>query len=173
MWQNRAAQGGASFFFPVFNYGRLINQVRVQDATFQQAILNYQNTVLVAQKEVADGLSAFYNQQMVLTNLLEAAFNAHRATTLSIVEYKAGEDDYTTVLSAEQTQLSVEDAVVTAKGSVVLGLIDIYEALGGGWEIRDGHDVIPDDVKAAMAKRTNWGKMLERDHHLPKNSPGP
>ncbi len=173
MWQNRAVQGGASFFFPVFNYGRLINQVRVQDASFQQAILNYQNTVLTAQQEVANGLSAFYNQQLVLTNLLEAAFNARRATELSIVEYKAGEDDYTTVLSAEQTQLSVEDDVVNAKGAVALGLISIYEALGGGWEIRDGHDVVPDNVKAEMARRTNWGKMMERDKHLPKNSPGP
>ncbi len=173
MWQNRAVQGGASFFFPLFNYGQLVNQVRVQDATFQQAILNYQNTVLVAQKEVADGLSAFYNQQLVLTNLLEAATNAQRATVLSIVEYKAGEDDYTTVLSAEQSQLSVEDAVVNAKGAVVLGLIDVYQALGGGWEIRDGHDVVPAEVKEAMARRTNWGKMLERDRHMPKNSPGP
>ena len=59
LWQNRVAQAGASFFFPVFNYGRLINQVRVQDAVFQQAVLNYQNTVLTAQQEVEDGLSAF------------------------------------------------------------------------------------------------------------------
>jgi NodT family efflux transporter outer membrane factor (OMF) lipoprotein len=173
MWQNRAVQGGGSFFFPVFNYGRLVNQVRVQDASFQQSILTYQNTVLTAQQEVENGLSAFYNQQLVLTNLLAAAANARRATELSIVEYKGGEDDYTTVLSAEQTQLSVEDAVATAKGSVVLGLISIYRALGGGWEIRQGHDVLPDSVKAEMAKRTNWGKMLEREHHLPKNSPGP
>ena len=77
------------------------------------------------------------------------------------------------MLSAEQTQLRIEDAVATAKGSVVLGLISIYRALGGGWEIRQGHDVLPDSVKAEMAKRTNWGKMLEREHHLPKNSPGP
>ncbi len=173
MWQNRVIQGGGSFFFPILNYGRLINQVRVQDAVFVESILNYQNTVLTAQQEVEDGLSAFYNQQLVLTNLLQAAGNARRATELSIIEYKAGEDDYTTVLSAEQSQLSVEDAVATAKGSVVLGLISIYQALGGGWEIRDGHDVVSDEVKAELARRTHWGKMLEREHHLPKNSPGP
>ena len=50
LWQSRVAQAGASFFFPIFNYGRLVNQVRVQDAQFQEAVLNYQNTVLNAQQ---------------------------------------------------------------------------------------------------------------------------
>ena len=168
MWENRAAQAGASFMFPVFNYGRLLNQVRVQDAAFQEAILNYENTVLAAQKEVEDGLSAFNNQQQVLLRLTEAATNAQRSTQLSMVQYKAGEANYTTVLSTEQSQLSVEDSLAQAKGSVLLGLISVYRALGGGWEIREGRDVIPPEVKAEMARRTDWGRMLEPQHHLPK-----
>lgn len=47
-WQGRALKAGAGFVFPIFNYGRLINQVRVQDAQFQAAVLQYQNTVLSA-----------------------------------------------------------------------------------------------------------------------------
>ena len=170
MWENRAAQAGASFTFPILNYGRLINQVRVQDAAFQQAILNYENTVLSAQKEVEDGLSAFNNQQQVLLRLTEAATNAQRSTQLSMVQYKAGEANYTTVLSTEQSQLSVEDSLAQAKGSVLLGLISIYRALGGGWEIREGRDVVPAEVKAEMARRTDWGRMLEPQRHLPKTS---
>ena len=65
-WQSRVAQAGASFFFPIFNYGRLVNQVRVQDAVFEQAVLNYQNTVLTAQQEVEDGLSAFATSREAL-----------------------------------------------------------------------------------------------------------
>ena len=168
MWENRAAQAGASFTFPIFNYGRLINQVRVQDAAFQQAILNYQNTVLAAQKEVEDGLSAFNNQQQVMLRLAEAATNAQRSTQLSMIQYKAGEATYTTVLSTEQSQLSVQDALAQAKGSVLLGLISVYRALGGGWQIREGHDVVPEEVKAEMARRTDWGRMLQPQHHLPK-----
>ena len=71
------------------------------------------------------------------------------------------------MLTAEQEQLSVEDDVATTKGNVVLGLISVYRALGGGWQIRNGHDVISDRVKAEMAARTDWGKMLEPSHHLP------
>ena len=170
-WQRRVAQAGASFFFPVFNYGRLINQVRVQDAVFEQSVLNYQNTVLTAQQEVENGLSAFATSRAALEELETAATAAARSTQLSILQYKAGEVDYTTVVTSEQSQLSIEDSVATTKGNVALGLIAIYRALGGGWEIREGGDVISDEVKAEMARRTNWGRMLETAQHMPKTSP--
>jgi len=170
-WQRRVAQAGASFFFPIFNYGRLVNQVRVQDAVFEQAVLNYQNTVLTAQQEVEDGLSAFGTSRAALAELETAAEAAARSTKLSILQYKAGEVDYTTVVTSEQSQLSIEDSVASTRGNVALGLIAIYRALGGGWEIREGGDVISDEVKAEMARRTNWGKLLETARHIPKNSP--
>ncbi len=171
LWQNRVAQAGASFFFPIFNYGRLVNQVRVQDAVFQQAVLNYQNTVLTAQQEVENGLSAFATSREALASLDTAATAAERSTHLSLLQYKAGETNYTTVLTTEQSQLSVEDTVASTRGNVALGLISVYRALGGGWEIREGQDVVSDEVKAEMARRTNWGRMLETAQHMPKVSP--
>jgi NodT family efflux transporter outer membrane factor (OMF) lipoprotein len=170
-WQSRAVNAGAGLVFPVFNYGRLVNQVRVQDAQFQQAVLNYQNTVLQAQQEVEDGLAAFAGQQRVVTRLTEADAAARRSTDLAIIQYKGGQTDYTTVLSAEQEQLAVEDALASARGGVVQGIIAVYRALGGGWQIREGHDVVSDEVKAEMARRTDWGRMLEPSHHLPKTPP--
>lgn len=167
LWQSRAAQAGAAMVWPVFNYGRLVNQVRVQDAGFQQAVLNYQNTVLTAQQEVQNGLSAFLTERQALTNLVAAADAARRSYDLSMIQYKAGETDYTTVLNAEQAQLSLEDSVATAQGTVVLNLIAVYRALGGGWQLREGRDVISDEVKAAMARRTRWGALLEPQNHLP------
>ena len=166
-WQNRVVNAGAGVVFPIFNYGRLINQVRVQDAQFEQALLNYQNTVLTAQQEVENGLANFSNQQAALASLNRAATAARRSTDLSMVQYKEGQTDFTTVLTAEQEQLNVEDNLAATRGNVVLGLISVYRALGGGWQIRDGHDVISDKVKAEMAQRTDWGKMLEPSHHLP------
>ena len=170
-WQSRVAQAGASFFFPILNYGRLVNQVRVQDAQFQEAVLNYQNTVLKAQQEVEDGLSAFYTSQEALTNLDAAAKAAVRSTQLSLLQYKAGETTYTTVITSEQSQLTIEDSVASTKGNVALGLISVYRALGGGWELRGDRDVVSDEVKAEMERRTNWGEMLEASRHLPKVSP--
>ena len=170
-WQNRAINAGAGVVMPVFNYGRLMNQVRVQDAQFQQAVLNYQNTVLAAQQEVENGLASFANEQDALVSLNQAAGSARRSTDLAMIQYKGGQTDYTTVLTAEQAELSVENSVASTKGNVALGLIAVYRALGGGWEIRGDHDVISDEVKAEMKRRTDWGRMLDPSHHLPKTSP--
>jgi NodT family efflux transporter outer membrane factor (OMF) lipoprotein len=170
-WESRALNAGAGLVFPVFNYGRLINQVRVQDAQFQEAVLNYQNTVLVAQQEVENGLAAFADQQRAALQLEKAAAAARRSTELALIQYKAGQTDYTTVLTAEQGQLSVEDSLASTQGNVVLGIISVYRALGGGWELRAGHDVISDEVKAEMARRTNWGRLLEPSGHMPSNPP--
>ena len=170
-WQSRALNAGAGLVMPVFNYGRIINQVRVQDAQFQQAVLKYQNTVLAAQQEVENGLASFANEQGALTALNRAAGSAIRATDLAMIQYKGGQTDYTTVLNAEQSQLSVENNVASTKGNVALGLIAVYRALGGGWEIRGSQDVISDAVKAEMKQRTDWGSLLEPTHHLPAASP--
>jgi NodT family efflux transporter outer membrane factor (OMF) lipoprotein len=168
-WESRALKAGAGFVFPIFNYGRLINQVRVQDAQFQQTVLHYQDTVLSAQREVEDGLAAFANEQRVVTLLQRAATSARRSTALALIQYKGGQTDYTTVVSAEQSQLSVEDSLASNQGNVALGIISVYRALGGGWQIRAGRDVVLDEVKAEMARRTDWGRLLEPGRHLPAN----
>ena len=166
-WESRALKAGAGFVFPIFNYGRLINQVRVQDAQFQAAVLQYQNTVLSAQREVEDGLTSFANEQRAAALLGRAAVASRRSTELAMIQYKGGQTDYTTVVSAEQNELAVEDSLASTQGNVVLGIISVYRALGGGWQIREGHDVLPDEVKAEMARRTNWGRLLEPGQHLP------
>lgn len=166
-WESRALSAGAGLAWPIFNYGRLENQVRVQDAQFQAVVLNYQNTVLTAQQEVENGLAAFADQQRAVLLFGRAATAARRTTELAMIQYKGGQTDYTTVLTAEQGQLAVEDSLASAQGNVVLGIISVYRALGGGWQIREGHDVISEEVKAEMARRTDWGRMLEPSHHLP------
>jgi NodT family efflux transporter outer membrane factor (OMF) lipoprotein len=170
-WENRLIDAGAGLVMPIFNYGRLINQVRVQDAQFQQAVLNYQNTVLAAQQEVENGLVSFANEQKALDSLNRAAASARRSRDLAMIQYRGGQTDYTTVLSAEQAELSVENNVAATKGKVAMGLIAVYRALGGGWEIRGDRDVVSNEVKAEMKKRTDWGRMLEPSHHLPKILP--
>lgn len=170
-WENAIVQGASSFTMPILNYGRLINKVREQDANFQEAILNYQNTVLNAQKEVEDGLSAFKYGKQSVNYLEEAVSSAKMSTKLSIDRYKAGQTDFTTVLTALQQQLSVENSLVGAKGDVMLGLVGAYRALGGGWQLREGRDVISAETKHEMTRRTRWGRMMEPDQHLPKVPP--
>jgi len=170
-WQNAVVNAGGNIAMPVLNYGRLINQVRQQDAAFQEAALTYQNTVLSAQKDVENGLTQFYNGRASMVFLAEAVQSARTSTALAISRYKAGQSDYTTVLSAEQAQLSVELNYANAQSSAVAGVVNTYRALGGGWQLRNGGDVISEAVKKQMAERTNWGRMLEPQNHLPAVSP--
>ena len=170
-WQNALVNSASGFTMPLLNYGRLMNQVRVSDAAFQSALLNYQNTVLSAQKEVENGLSAYYHGKESLHYLGEAVKAAKQSTKLAIVRYKEGQADYTTVLTAQQQQLLAENSYAAAQGSTVIGVVATYRALGGGWQIRNGHDVISDEVKKQMTDRCNWGRMLQPMHHLPRKAP--
>lgn len=163
-WDNRAAAAGASFVFPIFNYGRIVNSIRVQDAVFQQAVLSYQNTVLQAQQQVEDSREAFTAAQATLVSLGSAADSARLTTELAFVRYKEGASDYTTVLSALQLQLQIEDALASARGGVPLALVSVYLALGGGWQLREGQQLLPADTREEMKQRTNWG-------HLPNGGP--
>ncbi len=166
-WNNRDTAVSASFVFPILNYGRIVNSVRVQDAVFQQAVLNYQNTVLQAQQEVEDGRSAFVAAQQTIAMLGEAVTSAKRTTELAIVRYKEGASDYTTVLSAEQVQLQIEDSYASARGALPLALVSVYRALGGGWQLREGQQLLPQPTREQMEKRTNWGRLPDGGPRLP------
>ncbi len=172
-WGNRASSVGGSFVLPILNYGRIVNSIRVQDAAFEQAVLNYQNVVLQAQQEVEDARSAFSAAQATLVVLTETDKSARRSTELAIVRYKEGASDYTTVLSAEQQQLQVEDALASARGGVPLSLVGVYRALGGGWQLREGQALLAPEVRKDMKQRTYWGSMPDRGDRLPRTEDDP
>ncbi len=166
-WSNRTITAGPGLNWPIFNYGQITNAVRTQDAAFQQALLKYLNLVLKAQQEVQDNITRFIESKKSEQFLTTAARSAIKATQLSIIRYREGETDYTSVLYAEQQQLRVQTSQVRSQGDVPLALVALYRALGGGWQIRKGNDIIPKPIKAEMAARTNWGKLLTQQAHQP------
>jgi NodT family efflux transporter outer membrane factor (OMF) lipoprotein len=170
-WSSHAITLGPSVQIPIFNYGQLTNQVRAQDAAFEQSILNYQNVVLQAQQEVQDDIAAYVEAQKTVNVLTTADASALQSTKLAMIRYVDGASDYTTVLNAEQAQLQVQNSLAVAQGNVPETLASLYSALGGGWQIAEGHDVVPDSVKADMEKRTNWGGLLTpANHAAPANA---
>lgn len=170
-WSSHTLSIGPSLQIPIFNYGQLTNQVRAQDAAFEQSILNYQNVVLQAQQEVQDAIAAYVEAQNTVTKLGAADQSAQQSTKLAMIRYVDGASDYTTVLNAEQAQLQVQNSLASAQGQVPTALVQLYAALGGGWQIARGHDVVPDNIKADMARRTNWGGLLAPQNHEPPVSP--
>ncbi len=168
LWSSRAGSIGPSVAWNIFNYGQLTNLVRVQDARFQELLVTYQNAVLSAQQDVEDNLTGFLHSEEEAVSLRESAEAAQSSLDLAVIQYSEGITDFTTVLTAQQSLLSAEDSLATALGNISTYLVGVYRALGGGWEIREGQDFVPAEIREIMEKRTNWGGLL-----TPKSGPPP
>jgi len=166
-WSSRNIQAGPSFQWNIFNYGQITNNVRVQDARFQELLITYQNAVLAAQQEVEDSLIAFLKAQEQAESLARSATAAKGALDVAIRQYREGIVDFTTVLVAQQALLNVQDNLATTLGNIASNLVGVYRALGGGWEVREGNDFVPSEIKKEMAKRTGWGKLLAPTSYNP------
>jgi len=151
---------GPSFTWPVLNYGQITNNVRVQDAKLQNLLLTYQNTVLSAQKEVENGMASYLQGGQQVALLQKSVTAAAGALRIGMEQYILGTRDFTTVLTAEQNLYQAQTNLAQAQGSYANSLVSLYRALGGGWEIREGNDVVSDAVRNEMRARTNWGSIL-------------
>jgi NodT family efflux transporter outer membrane factor (OMF) lipoprotein len=151
---------GPTFTWPILNYGQITNNVRAQDARFQQALVNYEQTVLVAQREVEDGLIGYLKEQESAVNYQRSVAAALESVRISMIQYREGAVDYQRVLDSQTSLLQQRNRLAETRSSIALNLIGVYKALGGGWEIRDGKPVVPVATQADMAARTNWGDLL-------------
>ena len=127
---------GPSFQWNVLNYGRILNNVRLQDANFQASVANYQQTVLSAAKEVEDGIVTFLRAQRRTKLQAASVDDAEKAVKIVLAQYRAGTIDFTRVTQLEQFLVQEQDVLAQAQGEIVTGLIQVYRALGGGWQIR-------------------------------------
>ena len=155
--------GIAGFSWNIFNYGRIRNLVRVEDARFQQLIENYQDTVLRAAREVEDATANFIAAQEEAVFLEDGAKASQRAVELSMAQYRDGTADYTRVLDSQRFLLQQQKGLTSARGKMAGSLVALYKALGGGWEQRSLDDLVSDETRQIMRERTNWGKLLEAE----------
>jgi len=119
---------------PIFEGGRLRSNVRLAEAQHQQLLLTYQQSIQGAFRDVSNALIAyrkFREFRIQQQNLLESAQDAAR---LSQTRFKAGATDYLEVLTNETNSFSAELALAQAQGNELNALVQLYQALGGGWE---------------------------------------
>jgi len=118
---------------PIFDAGRLRNQVQAQDAVREQALVAYEQAVLSALQEVENALVALARNRERVEALTSAVQSARSAAQLARQRYGAGLVDFQSVLDTERSVLSVEDSLASTRADGVLALIRLYKALGGGW----------------------------------------
>jgi NodT family efflux transporter outer membrane factor (OMF) lipoprotein len=127
---------GPSFQWNILNYGRIINNVRLQDARLQELVASYQAQVLTAGQEVEDGLVIFLRAQQRTEFLAASVVDAEEAVKIAVDQYRAGTVDFTRVTQLQQNLVLLQNTLAQARGEIASGLIDVYRALGGGWQIR-------------------------------------
>jgi NodT family efflux transporter outer membrane factor (OMF) lipoprotein len=153
------------FEWNVLNYGRLESNVRLQDARFQQLLVDYRFTVLQAQVDVENAIVAYLNSREQVKAYRIAASASQQAVDVSSAQYQNGLIDFNTVITNLNSLAQQQDLLASTRGDVATNLVQLYRALGGGWQVRDGRnpvDLLPADMKQQMLKRTDaWEGVLQ------------
>ena len=148
LWKGSSLQYvlGPSVSLPIFEAGRLKSTLELREAQQQEAAIAYHKTVLQAWHEVVNALVAYRTEQERRARLQGEVNHARRTLALSQVSYKNGLADFIDVLDAERTMLQAELQYAQSTTTVSANLVQLYKALGGGWEA-----AIPEEPQTSIA----------------------
>lgn len=151
---------GPSVTWNLFDYGRIRNNVRVQDARLQQSIESYQNSVLQAAREIDDAAISITKTREQQAILADSVVAAERSLKLAMQRYREGYADFQRVLDAQRAVAAQTEGELVSQGAHLSAVVDFYKALGGGWEITPIEQLLPESTRETMELRSNWGDLL-------------
>lgn len=131
--------GNPRVTWPIFSGGSIRQNIEVQSAIQEQALIKYEAAVLNAIEEVENAITAYAEQQVKRASLHTAEEAARQAVELAQKKYETGLADFTGVLEAQRSLLSFQEQLAQSEGAVASNLIKLYKALGGGWESLAGN----------------------------------
>ncbi|MGR5133363.1 TolC family protein [Vibrio alfacsensis] len=157
---------GPSFSWNIFQYGRVKNNIRFEDARFQETLTNYNKKVLQAVNEVTNALEAYdlYLEQKSLR--LQSVNASIRAFNISMMQYENGQISFERLLKSLENMTRAEDSYATIKGNVANQVIALYKALGGGWETDSGKPFLSETIAKQMQDRSDWDDLLDEEERL-------
>ncbi len=124
---------GPRLSWVLFDAGAVRRNIEVQNRRQEQALIQYERSILRAQEEVENSLFAYAKEQLRRDSLAKAAVAAEHAEAIARNQYQAGLVDFNNVLDAQRSQLILRDDLVRSNGVVIANLVRLYKALGGGW----------------------------------------
>ncbi len=151
---------GPAFRWNIFDYGRIKNSVRLQDARLQQSIEQYQDTVLQAARELDDAAISVVKTAEQRQTLEDSLAAARRSLELATTRYREGYADFQRVLDAQRAVAAQADRALANRGEHLAAVIAFYKALGGGWLDTPVQGLIPEQTRETMRQRTDWGDLL-------------
>jgi NodT family efflux transporter outer membrane factor (OMF) lipoprotein len=135
-WFTNGAQAwsfGPQLRWNLFDGGRIRSNVRAQEALTRQALVRYEQTVLLAVEEVENSLAGYAQERERAEELRRAVVAAEQAVELVGVLYRTGLVDFLNVLDSERSLFEQQDQLLESEGRVAKNLVRVYRALGGGW----------------------------------------
>jgi outer membrane protein TolC len=119
----------------IFNRKRIKANIAINEQRTQQALLNYENTVLEAFSEVGNAVVSYNNQKERFVYLNEAVLANKEAVSLVSVQYNTGLTDFQNVLDTERSLLRQQSKLIGSEAKIMVDLIQLYKSLGGGWVV--------------------------------------
>ena len=130
---NPAWSYGLALAQPLFNGGLTDAQVAAAKATYEASVASYRQTVLTAFQQVEDQLVAIKLLGAEARIQEQAVKSAEQAVQIALNEYRAGTQNFTTVVTAETTALNDEQSLLTTRAQRLTAAVNLIVALGGGW----------------------------------------
>jgi outer membrane protein TolC len=118
----------------IFDGGAIRQNIKVQGARQEQALIRYESAVLNALEEVENALVAYIKEQRRRASLIKAEAAAKQADLLAKDQFNTGLVPFNNVLDAQRALVLLEDKRAQSEGAVTANLVRLYKALGGGWE---------------------------------------
>jgi NodT family efflux transporter outer membrane factor (OMF) lipoprotein len=152
---------GPSFTWNIFDYGRIKNNVRVQDARLQIAIEAFQNVLLGAAREMDDAALSVIKTREKQVPLGQSLISARRSLELANRNYKEGYADFQRVLDAQRSVASQSEQELINTGKQISAVVDFYRAIGGGWLPDSVEEMLPEATREGMEARSDWGDLIQ------------
>jgi len=133
-YSSRYWSAGPTVQWELFEAGSIVANVHVQNERQKAALAQYQQTILVSLDDVDSALTAYAREQVRRESLGESVAADQRALELATQLYKSGLVDFLHVLDSENALYTEQDTLVQSDQAVSLNLVQLYKALGGGWE---------------------------------------
>lgn len=152
--------GGPALTWNIFDYGRIRNNVRLQDARLQQSIELFQNTALVGAREIDDAAIGVVKTGEQQTPLHDAARAAERSLDLANRLYQEGYLGFDRVLDAQRVMFTQAERELLNDSAHISAVITMYKAAGGGWVDMPIDEIVPEQTRTTMEARTRWGGLL-------------
>jgi uncharacterized protein (DUF4415 family) len=113
-------------------------------------------------------MAEFIEGQVQAEYLADAVTASRRSVDISALQYGEGLTGYQRVLDAQRGLRIDQDALALVRGSVSISLVNMYKALGGGWQSRVGQNYVKPETQQEMAERTDWGGLFDEEQNEPE-----